>query len=214
MAYSEFTLKVTNAFRTGLLVCIVALIYLLFSVDSNLTGLFGSTLHLASFSILFGTQIWMTFVGAIVLVKSVPLPQFGDAQGAMFPAYFSLNSLMGGLTLTSYVAHHPLPNWQFTNWLQVLCLTSAVAMNCINGFYFGPMSNKIKEKKQRLEREAGMGSKVGTNQEVPPNLLENAAYMRMKKQFASLHGMSQLVNLISIIGCTIYLYHLAQSVHI
>ncbi|XP_059351438.1 uncharacterized protein LOC130701910 [Daphnia carinata] len=58
-------------------------------VDSTLWPL----LYLSSFSILFGAQMWMTFVSGLVLLFILPRHTFACVQSALFPKYMILNGV-------------------------------------------------------------------------------------------------------------------------
>lgn len=67
---------------------------------------FFNFLHVMSFSMHFGAQIWMTFVSGLSLYFALPRHNFGQVQKVLFPKYFLLNSILSLITLVIYLNHH------------------------------------------------------------------------------------------------------------
>uniref|UniRef100_A0A8R7UCQ1 TMEM205-like domain-containing protein n=1 Tax=Triticum urartu TaxID=4572 RepID=A0A8R7UCQ1_TRIUA len=63
--------------------------------------------HLLCFATCWGAALWATFIGGIIMFKNLPRHQFGNLQGKMFPAYFTLISACAAVSVAAFAYLHP-----------------------------------------------------------------------------------------------------------
>ncbi|RMJ23087.1 hypothetical protein PHISP_06038 [Aspergillus sp. HF37] len=156
--------------------------------------------HILSYGTLLGTQVYQTFVSGIVAFRSLPRPQFASLQSATFPIYFSLQS---GLPLI--VALTSSKNGQLSSPSELLApenrsglipLATAMAAGLVNMFVLGPLTMKVMRERKHQESRDGKKS-----YDPAPHSKEMLA---LNKRFARVHGMSSLINLVSLLATVYY----------
>lgn len=153
-------------------------------------------MHLLTYSTLFGTQVWFTFIAGIVSFKRLPRQQFSLQQSVLFPVYFLLNSVGQAVML---LLHYQ--QYRTTYPLQLSLLASMLTMSLINQLYIGPKTTQCMWKKHQVEREVEK-EKNDRNQQL---------LKKLNSQFGMLHGISSLLNLLVFIGLLIYGIPLSNS---
>jgi hypothetical protein len=100
-------------------------------------------LHLFTFSIIYGSALWVTFVSGLILSNNLPQQQFSFMQSRIFPIYLRLLAA-GELLLTMlHSLLHPwfsadkLETWQLQNFVWILVAT------LINLLVFEPWETKV-----------------------------------------------------------------------
>ncbi|KAJ5212172.1 uncharacterized protein N7498_003818 [Penicillium cinerascens] len=157
--------------------------------------------HILAYGTLLGTQFYQSFVGGIVAFRALPRPQFASLQTAIFPIYFSLQTALpvavaltasrGGqaLGLSGLVAPE--------NRLNTLLPMATVALTgLINLFVLRPLTTKIMRERKHQETRDGKRS-----YDPAPHSKEMVA---LNKRFGRVHGMSSLVNMVSLIATVWY----------
>ncbi|KAG0448928.1 hypothetical protein HPP92_027566 [Vanilla planifolia] len=76
---------------------------------------FAKLCHLLCFATSFGTALWVTFIGGIIMFKNLPRHQFGNLQSKMFPAFFTLVSVTAAASVAAFAYIHP---WQSSSSLE------------------------------------------------------------------------------------------------
>lgn len=124
---STFILAITVA---------MAIIAVLQSVFANL-----APFHLLSFSALFGSQLYQTFVVTKVAFNTLPRPAYTKFQKTIFPVYFHGQSLLLILTAVTFPPHGPLSLiQQKSDWIPFA--VSGVA-SALNFFIYGPRTRQL-----------------------------------------------------------------------
>lgn len=158
-------------------------------------GRFGRVLgflNLLTYAVTFGSAAWMTFVSGRILSRTIPREQFRNVQTKMFPYY--LKFMVGGLTaLTSLYA---LMSGFSSKWL--FGLLSLLAATAYNAFVLEPKTTKIYLEKLRTEKEEGTVG-VAADQSVK------------QKKFDEVHGISAILNLLSLAGLTYHGWNMVPS---
>ncbi len=100
-------------------------------------------LHLFTFSIIYGSALWVTFVSGLILSNNLPQQQFSFMQSRIFPIYLRLLAA-GELLLTMlHSLLHPwfsadkLETWQLQNFVWIWVAT------LINLLVFEPWETKV-----------------------------------------------------------------------
>ncbi|KAJ5156082.1 hypothetical protein N7492_008885 [Penicillium capsulatum] len=162
--------------------------------------------HIISYGTLLGTQVFQSFIGGVVAFRALPRPQFASLQAAIFPIYFSLQSALpvvvaltaskGGQTLglSGLIA----PENRFSTFLP---LATVAVTGLVNQVVLRPLTINIMRERKHQETRDGKKS-----YDPAPHSKEMVA---LNKRFGRVHGVSSLVNLVSLIA-TIY-YGAAMS---
>ncbi|CEJ55952.1 hypothetical protein PMG11_02180 [Penicillium brasilianum] len=157
--------------------------------------------HILSYGTLLGSQVFQSFVGGIVAFRALPRPQFATLQTAIFPVYFSMQTALpvvvaltaskGGqaLGLSGLAA----PEKRYNT---LLPLATVAITGLINMFVLRPLT--VKTMRERKHQETRDGKK---SYDAPPHSKEMVA---LNKKFGRIHGLSSLVNLVSLIATVWY----------
>lgn len=142
--------------------------------------------HLFLYSIIFGGSSVYSFIISPVAFKTLPREDFGKLQNKIFPWYFlgqTLSPIL--LSLTT-----PLKLCPFTKGL----LAIASITGAINYFYLLPKCQGLKDERTKLVKD-NLHEKDGK---------ETEEYIKLSKQFGKFHGISLLVNTLSISVVGVY----------
>ncbi|KAJ5174751.1 uncharacterized protein N7482_000628 [Penicillium canariense] len=157
--------------------------------------------HILSYGTLLGSQIFQSFVGGIVAFRALPRPQFATLQTAIFPVYFSMQTALPVVVaLTASRGGQALgisgllgPEDRFST---LLPMATVAITGLINMFVLRPLTvNTMRERKQQETRD---GKK---SYDAPPHSKEMVA---LNKKFGRIHGLSSLVNMVSLIATIWY----------
>ncbi|THU62654.1 hypothetical protein C4D60_Mb01t07360 [Musa balbisiana] len=168
--------------------------------------------HLLAFATAWGTALWVTFIGGIIMFKNLPRHQFGNLQGKMFPAYFMVLSVCAAVSVAAFAYLHP---WSLASPIeryQLGFLLSALGFDLSNLIVFTPMTIEMMKKRHKIERDLGIGEEVGgsKNLEVAKTNPQLAA---MNKKFGMIHGLSSLANIMAFGSLAIHSWFLAGKLH-
>ncbi|CAI9105488.1 OLC1v1004418C1 [Oldenlandia corymbosa var. corymbosa] len=167
--------------------------------------------HLLCFATAFGSGLWVTFIGGIIMFKNLPRHQFGNLQGKMFPAYFWLVGVCCAVCVAAFGYLHPWKTASSTQKYQLGFLIAAFAFNLSNLVVFMPMTIEMMKQRHKIEREANIGEEVGwtKNQEVAK---VNPKLAAMNKKFGMIHGLSSLANIMSFGSLAIHSWYLSGKI--
>lgn len=146
--------------------------------------------HFLFYSIVFGGSVFHSFIVSPIAFKHLSRPEFSNLQNKVFPTYFlgqALSPLVLGLTT-------PLKLCPFT--IGLLALSSATG--ALNYFVLLPWCQQIKDQRNKLVSEKL--HEVIENGEVKPS----EEMVKLNKQFGKYHGISSLVNILSILSLSAY----------
>uniref|UniRef100_A0A0D6R7R0 TMEM205-like domain-containing protein n=1 Tax=Araucaria cunninghamii TaxID=56994 RepID=A0A0D6R7R0_ARACU len=165
--------------------------------------------HLLSFATAWGAALWVTFIGGIIMFKNLPRHQFGNLQGKMFPAYFSMVGMCGAICLAAFALVHPWSAASYMEKLQMGFLASSLVFTLSNLLIFTPLTMNMMRVRHKIEREENIGDEVGLtkNREVAK---KNPKLAEINKKFGMIHGMSSLANLLSFGGLAMHSWYLAS----
>jgi len=189
------------------------------------------SIHLFAFACYYGCSMWVTFVGGLVMFKSLPRHTFGKLQSKLFPRYFQFSIFWIGLCLAmeslilvdkhvntnstdqNHSAPYILPNAQLYNFLLIM-----VNLLC-NHYIIEPKTTKLMFKRHTVERKIGTGHEVGITKPAA-SILEAAnkedvdLLQSLSKEFGKLHGISASLNLLALILGTWHLFWLGARIKI
>ncbi|EPS39469.1 hypothetical protein H072_6632 [Dactylellina haptotyla CBS 200.50] len=163
--------------------------------------------HLLSYSFLFGTQIWHSFIGGIVSFRVLPRAQFGALQRRLFPIYFALQFFLSMVLLVT--APKTLKN-TLTGPTYGFLLT-VLTTSLFNITVAVPFTAKTMDKRKAQEVFDGRsydgqklpgvseGAERGGDKE-GQEIIKSAEMKSLNKQFGIWHGVSSLANMGSVIG--------------
>jgi hypothetical protein len=169
--------------------------------------------HLLSFSASWGSALWVTFIGGIIMFKNLPRHQFGNLQSKMFPAYFALVGISCAISVASFGYLHPWKSSATAEFYQLGFLLSAFAFNLTNLFVFTPMTIEMMKQRHKVEREENIGTEVGWTKNVDV-AKRNPKLAAMNKKFGMIHGLSSLANIMSFGSLTIHSWYLAGKINL
>ncbi|KAH6995881.1 hypothetical protein BKA56DRAFT_639902 [Ilyonectria sp. MPI-CAGE-AT-0026] len=172
----------------------MAIIAVLQSVFANL-----APFHLLSFSALFGSQLYQTFVVTKVAFNTLPRPAYTKFQKTIFPVYFHGQSLLLILTAVTFPPHGPLSLiQQKSDWIPFA--VSGVA-SALNFFIYGPRTRQLMlDRAQQGTVDAKVTGLDGPSEEMA----------LLKRKFSRAHAMCIHLNLISIGALLWYTWRLAS----
>ncbi|KAG0584417.1 hypothetical protein KC19_3G208300 [Ceratodon purpureus] len=122
--------------------------------------------HLVSFATAFGTSVWASFIGGIIMFKNLPRHMFGNLQAKMFPAYFKLLIVCCSLCVSAMATTHPWKTATKREQLQIVALGVSLFTVVINLLVFQPLTVKIMMQRHKIEKEEGIGAEVGWSKNV------------------------------------------------
>ncbi|KAK6498481.1 hypothetical protein TWF481_011072 [Arthrobotrys musiformis] len=176
--------------------------------------------HLLSYSFLFGTQIWHSFIGGIISFRVLPRAYFGALQRRLFPIYFSLQLILSlSLLLTtpqSLKLLQPSKTYGF--------LLTVLATSFLNAVVAGPFTTRIMDKRKEQEVFDGRsydgkklpgvseGAERGGDKE-NDEVRVSDEMKGLNKKFGMAHGISSLFNLGSVVGTIGYGVLLAEKIN-
>ncbi|KAL4799827.1 hypothetical protein BDV19DRAFT_354882 [Aspergillus venezuelensis] len=156
--------------------------------------------HILSYGTLLGVQIYQSFISGIIAFRALPRPQFSALQAKIFPTYFALQTALpvvvaltasrSGLTLGVSGLLEPENKFKV-----LLPLATAFVTGLIN---FGVLRKMtVDTMRERKHQETRDGKK---SYDPPPHSKEMIA---LNKKFGRIHGLSSLVNLVTL-GATVF----------
>lgn len=157
--------------------------------------------HLLSYGTLLGVQVSQTFIGGVIAFRVLPRPQFSALQTSIFPAYFTLQSALPVvIALTSSkggqlngISGLLAPESRFGT---LLPLATVAVSGLINQVILRPLT--VRTMKERKHQETRDGKK---SYDPAPHSKE---MMALNKKFGRLHGLSSLINMVSLIATVYY----------
>ena len=156
------------------------------SLIPNLSATNATFVNLGSVSAMVGTQLWVALVGGPTMFSNMERTRFGDIQARLFPKMGMACMSMSGLGMVSYLHSHS-PDTAF------YLLASSLIINSINSFIVFPVCTGYMYERRKHEE--------GTEEQKKASMM-----------FGMTHGVSNLINLGSIIANIAYLYILAERV--
>ncbi|XP_038988452.1 transmembrane protein 205-like [Phoenix dactylifera] len=169
--------------------------------------------HLLCFATCWGTALWVTFIGGIIMFKNLPRHQFGNLQSKMFPAYFMAVSVCAAISVAAFAYLHPWKSASSLERYQLGFLLSSLGFNLSNLFVFTPMTIEMMMRRHKVERELGIGEEVGwsKNMEVAKS---NPKLAAMNKKFGMIHGLSSLANIMAFGSLAMHSWYLAGKIQL
>jgi len=163
--------------------------------------------HIITYSTLLGTQFFHSFYNATVSYKTLERPQFAQLQRAIFPGYFGLQTAAPILLALTYPARKLLDAKLTSSgvmgvlerenrWTVLVPLTTAFVTGLVNLVYLLPETNKITAKRRAQETKDGKRS-----WDAAPHSEE---MQTLNRQFGQIHGVSSLLNLITMGATLVY----------
>lgn len=136
--------------------------------------------HFLLYSVAFGGSTFYSFIVSPLVFKKLSRPEFGRLQQEVFPTYFI------GQTLAPLALALSSP---FKCPIHLGLLIASSLCGALNYLVLLPKCSAIKVQKQKLASEK----------------LENSdEFHALSKQFGKLHGISSLLNLVSIVTLGVY----------
>uniref|UniRef100_M8B7V4 TMEM205-like domain-containing protein n=1 Tax=Aegilops tauschii TaxID=37682 RepID=M8B7V4_AEGTA len=175
--------------------------------------------------------------------RNLPRHQFGNLQGKMFPAYFTLISACAAVSVAAFAYLHPWKAASAVERYQLGFLISALGFNLSNLLVFTPMTIEEKpvstmeerqfsynarqdavvfihtlkknmmKKRHKIERELSIGDEVGWSKNVK-TAKSNPTLAAMNKKFGMIHGLSSLANILSFGSLAMHSWYLASKLEL
>lgn len=148
-----------------------------------------SATNLILFSVAFGGGVMHSFIVSPIAFKYLPREEFGNLQHQVLPLYLlgqTAAPVLLGLTT-------PLGS----RFAGPVLAASALA-GALNYFWVLPVCNQIKEEKKKLEAEKKHEKTVDGKTE------PSDEFVALGKQFGKYHGISSMLNLVSLLTLGAY----------
>ncbi len=152
-------------------------------------------LHSFVFTFWYGTMLYLTFIQAPLLFKTLPRQLFGEVQSHLFPAYYWISYLCGALLVITFHLLHPLKNYLPEDCVKITLLCLMLAFSLVQGLWIGPKTGRLRLEIQALRQETS---------QTPGPSPEPGKLEELTGAFGKAHMVSSLVNLFVIIGGTWY----------
>lgn len=179
--------------------------------SSRPSGLY-TLFYIVSTSLHAGAQFWMTFVSGLALYFSLSRHAFGDVQRVLFPKYFTMNSVLSGITLVAFVKLHDHIVWTPRHYVQVGAVAVCFLVETFARLYVAPQVLTCMTEVRALELEVeGVGKEVGKHS--AGALAKCPAYVKAYSTFRRYHGTMAIANVLSMICTTIHFLYLAQFIN-
>ncbi|KAF3934489.1 hypothetical protein ABW19_dt0204175 [Dactylella cylindrospora] len=178
--------------------------------------------HLLSYSFLFGTQIWHSFIGGIISFRVLPRAYFALLQSRLFPIYFPLQFLLSTVLLIT--APKSLKNSSSTQAATYAFLATVIVTSLLNMGVAGPGTTGVMAKRKAQEIFDGRsydgkklegvteGAERGGAKE-DEEIRVSDEMRALNKKFGMWHGISSLLNMGSVIGTVGYGVLLAGKIN-
>ncbi|CAA7400337.1 unnamed protein product [Spirodela intermedia] len=186
--------------------------------------------HLLAFATAYGACVWVTFVSSHVLAGALSRHQFGILQSKLYPVYFrAMAYAVGGAALTA------------AGRSQRYLLLGSLVLVLVNMLFLEPKATKVMFEKMKMEKEEGRGrdmadlgmetttSTTATATATPttatfgvtrttvtqePLTDKEAAknrILKLDRKLKALNTYSSFLNVLSLMGLTWHLVHLARG---
>jgi hypothetical protein len=99
--------------------------------------------HLFTFSSVYGSSLWVTFLSGYLLSRAMPRQQFGFVQSRIFPAYLRLAAGGQAICLVLFLTLHPWSNADRHEKLQHFNLFTVLLSTLANVFFLEPRATKV-----------------------------------------------------------------------
>jgi len=142
--------------------------------------------NLTTMSVQLGTQAYVAFVGGPTMFVNLPRNTFGDIQARLFPKMGMLCMSSGALTLATYSVNHGVDTATYL-------LASSLLINILNSFVVFPKVTEFMLELRKHEEGTPERKKAGM-------------------RFGITHGVSNLINLGSMLANLGYIYIIASRV--
>ncbi|KAI0002820.1 hypothetical protein F4779DRAFT_113655 [Xylariaceae sp. FL0662B] len=162
--------------------------------------------HILSYGTLLGTQVFHTFFNSTTSFKVLERPQFAILQRAVFPQYFGIQTAVPILLAVTYPGNKGILGGvpasisgvlhSSNRWSVLLPLGTIFVGGLVNLAYLLPETNKVTAQRRQQEKKDGKQS-----YDKPPHSPEMAA---LNKKFGQLHGISSLINLLTLAVTVVY----------
>ena len=153
-----------------------------------LPGNVATYIHLLSYGVVLGAQVYTTFFAGITMFRNLPRQMFGKVQSRLFPIYFALSAACFIAMIGTAAALGALGQ------KQLVTLGVGLVSVLINLFGVEPWTTKIMFERYDLEN-TGQG--------------DGERAKALRKQFGAAHGISSLVNLSTLVCLFEYGWQLA-----
>eukprot|EP00898_Chlorokybus_atmophyticus_P002914 jgi/Chlat1/3623/Chrsp237S03613 len=151
-------------------------------------------LHFVAFGCWLGTSVYTTFIAGIVMFRNLPRQTFGKLQARLFPRYFQLNAASLLVLLVSFFSLSRLP-YSLAIGQPLLTLGLSLVCTLANLVVLEPWATRVMLERYDLENA---GDKTSD------------AQRQLAKRFGMLHGLSSLVNMVSLTGGFVHAWWLSS----
>lgn len=155
----------------------------------------GAFLHVISYAVWLGSQLWNTFFVGLTLFKNLPRQTFGKVQSKLFPQYFALTAGTNLMALVTLALGGALATEQGVPALVTLGV--GLATTLANWLWLEPVCTKLMFDRYDIEN---LESKTDADKE---------RIAVLYKQFGKWHGISSLLNLVGFCAAVGHGWYLA-----
>jgi hypothetical protein len=171
-----------------------------------------SPYHVLLYGTLLGTEIFQSFIAGIVSFRALPRPAFATLQSALFPIYFSMQSVLPVLLavtlpeMRTAIGRIPagIPGvlHKDNRWRVLTPFVTIFVTGLVNRFYLEPLTTKtMRSRKSQEVRDGKKAYDEGPHSE---------EMQRLNKRFGILHGASSLINVVGCVATVVYGFYLGD----
>ncbi|KAG6000940.1 hypothetical protein E4U21_004864 [Claviceps maximensis] len=160
--------------------------------------------HIISYGALLGTSFFHSFINGPTVFTVVERPVFSVIQAKLFPIYFGMQTAIPVILALTFPGNALLgvPSGPFgllemsSRWESLAPIASMFVTGLINLVVMLPATNKvIKERRGQAKRDGKEYYEEGPHSE---------EMRALSKKFGKLHGLSSLLNLVTIASAVAY----------
>ncbi|CZT25803.1 uncharacterized protein RCC_11472 [Ramularia collo-cygni] len=173
--------------------------------------------HILTYGTLLGSNLFQTFMAGPLAYQALPRPQFSTLQQAIFPPYFTLQTVLplfliltwpgeklasaGGAVARKGAGYAGVFEEE-NRWIALIPIALMCGTSLLNLVALGPATTKVmKERKHQETRDGKKYYDAGPKSE---------EMQRLNSSFAKLHGAASLANLIGLGAMFVYGATLAE----
>ncbi|XP_077990502.1 transmembrane protein 205-like [Glandiceps talaboti] len=166
-------------------------------------------LHFLSFAVYFGMQFWVTFIAGLTMFHNLPRHMFGSIQSKLFPKYFFCGTICSIVTMATFISAHPIGTYDDTQ-TKIQFLSLLIAVLCTLGnVVVTPIMIDYMNERNDIEKKKGFDNHVGHLDS--KKFSGDVRYKTLHKKFMRYHGLSSLLNLLTLSSNLVHLYILSAG---
>ncbi|XP_074316634.1 uncharacterized protein LOC141652916 isoform X2 [Silene latifolia] len=168
--------------------------------------------HLLCFSSAWGAAL-CTFIGGIIMFRTLPRHQFGNLRSKIFPAYFAMVGFCCSISIATFGYLHPWKSASSTEKYQLGFMSFGFFFNLSSLLIFTPMTIEMMKKRHKVERKIDIGEDVGSSKSRKV-AKSNPQLASINRKFDIIHAFSALAYVLAFVCLTMHSWYLARKLNL